>query len=112
MLVPVPLEVLNTTITRLEEALHLEDGSVDVDVFASLVTLQAMATSKPLLLSSYQMRWTNPANRNDVHPSETAWQPVVPEPGQTMDQAVNAVKNFKWQGIPTYEIRPLYAIQS
>ncbi|HEY8877776.1 MAG TPA: hypothetical protein VIN03_09455 [Roseateles sp.] len=60
---------------------------------------------------AWQVRWTNPGDNPNVSEDETAWKPVDTSlsRGQTMDERLNELRGYRFNGRPSYEVRPLYA---
>ncbi|HTH11649.1 MAG TPA: hypothetical protein VMA55_18915, partial [Acidovorax sp.] len=55
----------------------------------------------------WQSRWLNPTGA-DVHPTQLAWQEIKPWiAGQTLQERVAELRDFRWEGRPAYEVRAL-----
>ena len=59
----------------------------------------------------WQYRWTNPANEPNHSPSMSAWEEVKPRNAiQTMEQRLNELRSYRYDGKPCYEVRALGVI--
>lgn len=60
----------------------------------------------------WQYRWTNPAGDTNVPPSMLAWKEVEPwNPHmQTLEQRIEELRSFRYNGKPAYEVRALGVI--
>lgn len=77
-----------------------------VALFALRAALAEPDQSEPVV---YQYRWTNPGHRQNLHPSETEWQPVKLLHCKTIPEEAAQLERYTYDGKPTYEVRKLYA---
>lgn len=58
----------------------------------------------------WQYRWTNPGGYPNITPEELEWQEVKPwnHRIQTIEQRVEELRAFTYNGKPAYEVRALY----
>jgi hypothetical protein len=64
-------------------------------------------------IAMWQYRWTNPANEQDEYSLETAakWEAVEPRDYiQTLDQRLEELRSYRFDGKPCYEVRALGVI--
>ena len=60
----------------------------------------------------WEFRWLNPANKQNVAPSELAWKTVNSKGMLSEKEVLEDLKTYRYQGKPVYELRPLFATRA
>ena len=60
----------------------------------------------------WEFRWLNPANQQNVAPSELAWKTVNSKGMRSEKEVLEDLKTYRYQGKPVYELRPLFATRA
>ena len=59
---------------------------------------------------AWQFRWTNPGVNPNVSPEELEWRAVdQPSPFYSLESRLADLREYRFDGKPCYEVRPLYA---
>ena len=59
----------------------------------------------------WQYRWVNPGDETNITPDMVAWVELKPRnPLQTMEQRLDEIRGYRYEGKPCYEVRALAVI--